>query len=139
VFGPGQAAGHAYAAAIPAFLDAAIDGRPIPIHGDGLQSRDFTYVGTVCRTLAAAVRNRVTSSDPVNLAFGSRLTLLDVVNEMERQLGTPLERDHQPTRAGDVRHSQADGTRLHRLFGDIDPVDFRSGLASTIQWFRGTA
>jgi UDP-glucose 4-epimerase len=139
VFGPGQAAGHAYAAAIPAFLDAAIDGRPIPIHGDGLQSRDFTYVGTVCRTLAAAVKNRVTSSDPVNLAFGSRLTLLDVVNEIERQLGTPLERDHQPTRAGDVRHSQADGTRLHRLFGDIEPVDFRSGLASTIQWFRGTA
>lgn len=136
VFGPGQSAGHAYAAVIPSFVDAALAGRPIPIHGDGLQSRDFTYVGTVCRVLIDAARRRVTSPDPVNLAFGSNLTLLDVIGELEGQLGEDLARDHQDPRPGDVRHSQADSARLRSLFPDVEAVPFEEGLARTIEWFR---
>ena len=63
VFGPLQAAGHAYAAVVPAFVDAALAGRPLPVHGDGEQSRDFTYVGTVCGVLADAVERPVSSPD----------------------------------------------------------------------------
>ena len=76
VFGPLQAAGHAYAAVVPAFVDAALAGRPLTVHGDGRQSRDFTYVGTVAAVLTRAVVDTVTSPSPVNLAFGSRTDLL---------------------------------------------------------------
>ena len=136
VFGPGQPAGHAYAAVVPAFLDAAIHGRPLPVHGDGNQSRDFTYIGTLCRTIEDALDRRVTSGDPVNLAFGSRRTLLDVIEEIEAQLGVRLERRHTEPRQGDVRHSQADGSLRESLFPTVEPVSFEDGLAATIDWFR---
>lgn len=136
VFGPGQPAGHAYAAAIPAFVDAALAGRPIPVFGDGLQSRDFTYIGTVCRTIADAVQRRVTTDEPINLAHGSRLTLLDVIDQIGEHLDTELEVDHQPPRAGDVRHSQADSSRLQQLFPEVEETPFEEGLANTIAWVR---
>lgn len=136
VFGPGQPAGHAYAAAIPAFLDAALAERPISVFGDGLQSRDFTYVGTVCRTIADAVRRRVTTDEPINLAHGSRLTLLEVIKRIGQQLDKELEVDHQPPRAGDVRHSQADSSRLLQLFPEVEETPFDEGLARTITWFQ---
>jgi UDP-glucose 4-epimerase len=136
VFGPLQPAGHAYAAVVPAFVDAALDGRPLPVHGDGTQSRDFTYVGSVCRVLEEAVRQRTTHDGPVNLAFGSRITLLEVIAAIEAELGHPVERDHQLTRPGDVPHSQADTTRLRGLFPDVEPVPFDDGLRATIDWFR---
>jgi len=139
VYGPLQAAGHAYAAVIPAFCDAALAGRPLPIHGDGTQSRDFTYVGTVCSVIADAVVRGVSDPDPVNLAFGSRRTLLEVVTARERELGHPVERNHQPVRAGDVPHSQADGTRLHSIFPEVEPVGFDDGLAATVDWFRSSS
>lgn len=136
VFGPLQAAGHAYAAAIPAFLDAALRGQAIPIHGDGKQSRDFTYVGSVTTAISAALTTRATSTDPVNLAFGSRRTLLDVIDEMESLFGQALPRKHFGPRPGDVRHSQADGSRLRELLPGIEPVNFRDGLEQTLAWFR---
>ena len=71
VFGPLQPAGHAYAAVVPAFVSAAMEGRPLPVHGDGTQSRDFTYVDTVCTVLADAALRQVTDPQPVNLAFGT--------------------------------------------------------------------
>ncbi|WP_246456543.1 NAD-dependent epimerase/dehydratase family protein [Nocardioides mesophilus] len=71
VFGPLQPAGHAYAAVIPAFVDAALAGRPLPVQGGGEQTRDFTYVGSVVRVIADAVERGVTSDRPVNLAFGA--------------------------------------------------------------------
>jgi UDP-glucose 4-epimerase len=136
VFGPLQAPDHAYAAVVPAFLAAALRGEPIPVHGDGLQTRDFTYVGTVCAVLADAVVRKVTDPRPVNLAFGTRYSLLDVIARIEEQLGHPLEREHADPRAGDVRDSQADQTNLRRLFPDVEPVALEDGLAATIAWFR---
>ncbi|HAS11820.1 MAG TPA: GDP-mannose 4,6-dehydratase, partial [Acidimicrobiaceae bacterium] len=84
VFGPLQAAGHAYAAVVPAFVDAAMAGRPLPVHGDGTQSRDFTFVGSVCAVLGDAIERRVSDPEPVNLAFGSRVTLLELIAELEQ-------------------------------------------------------
>ena len=136
VFGPLQPAGHAYAAVVPAFVDAALAGRPLPVHGDGTQSRDFTFVGSVCGVLEQAVRRRTRHDGPVNLAFGTRITLLDVIAAIEAVLGHPVEREHQPTRPGDVPHSQADTTRLRALFPDVAPVPFDEGLRATIDWFR---
>ena len=134
VFGPLQAPDHAYAAVVPAFVSAALDGRPLVVHGDGRQSRDFTYVDTVTSVLAAAALDRVTSPGPVNLAFGTRTDLLEVIARLEEILGRPLEVTHTPPRVGDVRHSQADHRRLLELFGDLEPVSLAEGLAATVEW-----
>ncbi|MGW2547266.1 NAD-dependent epimerase/dehydratase family protein [Kitasatospora sp. NPDC001574] len=136
VFGPLQPAGHAYAAVVPAFLDAALAGRPLTVHGDGGQSRDFTYVGTVAQVISDAVVRRVVHADPVNLAFGTRTSLLELVGELESVLGHPVEVAHTEPRAGDVRDSQADNARLRELFPDVRPVPLREGLEQTAAWFR---
>jgi UDP-glucose 4-epimerase len=136
VFGPLQAADHAYAAVIPTFLAAALRGEPLPVHGDGLQTRDFTYVGTVCSVLADAVVNTVCDPRPVNLAFGTRVSLIDVIELIESELGRSLERTHSGPRAGDVRDSQADQGMLRRLFPDVRPVPLEEGLRATIAWFE---
>ena len=136
VFGPLQPAGHAYAAVIPAFTDAALRGMPIPVHGDGTQSRDFTHVDTVCRTVLSGLERRVTSVDPVNLAFGSRISLNEVLAIIGEHVDLPLVIQNQDNRAGDVAHSQADPTLLSSLFPEIEAVDFESGLVRTIEWMR---
>ncbi len=139
VFGPLQPAGHAYAAVVPAFVDAALAGRALPVHGDGTQTRDFTYVGTVSAVIADAVRRRVTSPGPVNLAFGSRVSLLELVDLLEDVLGHPVAREHTDPRPGDVRDSQADRSRLGALFPGVQPVPLAEGLAATVAWFRSRA
>lgn len=137
VFGPLQPADHAYAAVVPAFVAAALRGEPIPVHGDGCQTRDFTYVGTVTAVLTEAVVRRVTDPEPVNLAFGSRVSLLDLIGRLEYVLDRPLPRRHGDPRPGDVRDSQADQTRLRRLFPDVTPVDLDLGLRATVAWLAG--
>jgi len=136
VFGPLQSAGHAYAAVIPVFIDAAMRGQPLPIDGDGEQTRDFTYVGSVAAVIVQAVLRRTTSPEPVNLAFGSRRTLLEMIAVLEDVMGVEVARQHRPPRPADVRHSQADQSRLRALFPDVDPVGFRDGLERTVAWFR---
>lgn len=139
VFGPLQPAGHDYAAVVPAFVDAALAVRPLPVYGDGAQSRDFTYVGSVVDVLTDAVARTVAHDGPVNLAFGSRVTLLELIAELEAVLGRSLEREHLPTRPGDVRHSQADQARFCSLFPGAAPVALRDGLAQTVDWFQTSA
>lgn len=134
VFGPLQPAGHAYAAVIPAFIDAALRGEALTVHGDGTQSRDFTYVDTVTAVLADALVRTVTDPEPMNLAYGSRITLLEVIAQLEALLGRPLERRHTPTRAGDVPHSQADSSKVQRMFAGVQPTPFPEGLAATLEW-----
>ncbi len=136
VYGPGQPAGHAYAAVVPAFVDALLSGQPLKVNGDGRQSRDFTYVGTVCQILLDAVLRRVVAPEPVNLAFGSRTTLLELVTLLEDVAGQPATVSHGPPRPGDVPHSQADNSSLRALFPDVQPVDLRVGLKETVSWFR---
>jgi UDP-glucose 4-epimerase len=131
-----QSVGHAYAAVIPAFIDAALAGRPLPVHGDGRQTRDFTFVGSVTRVLADAVRRRVSWPRPVNLAFGTQTSLIELIALIEEVLGRPLEREHQPPRPGDVRRSRADQTLLRSLFPDTTSVPIEEGLRATISWFR---
>ncbi len=137
VFGPLQRAGHAYAAVVPAFVSAALAGEPLPVHGDGTQTRDFTFVGSVVRVLAEAVERSVTAPGPVNLAFGGRASLLELADHLAAVLDRPLTLSHGPTRAGDVRDSQADQQRLRALFPDVAPVGLAEGLRATVEWFAG--
>ena len=136
VYGPLQGADHPYAAVVPAFVDAALRGEPVVVHGDGRQTRDFIYVGPVVRVLADAVQRRVCAPGPVNLAFGTRVSIVDLVARLAEVLGRPVTVRHEPARPGDLRDSQADGARLRALFGEVQPIGLRAGLAQTVAWHR---
>ncbi|CAN5897425.1 SDR family oxidoreductase [soil metagenome] len=136
VFGPLQAAGHAYAAVVPAFVDAALAGRPLPVYGDGTQTRDFTFVDSVTAMITRAVLERLGHPEPVNLAFGTRVSLLELITVIEDVLGHRLERELRPPRPGDVRDSQADTERLAKLVPGLEPFPLRTGIERTVDWFR---
>jgi UDP-glucose 4-epimerase len=137
IFGPLQRCDHAYAAVLPKFIRAALRGEPITIHGDGEQSRDFTFVDTAVEVLADCVERRVVSDDPVNLAFGTRTSVNEAVALISEVLGRELEIIHQAPRPGDVRHSQASNAALLALFPTVVPISLRAGLSTTVSWMRG--
>ncbi|HVB44081.1 MAG TPA: NAD-dependent epimerase/dehydratase family protein [Streptosporangiaceae bacterium] len=136
VYGPLQSAGHPYAAVIPTFIDAALRGIPMRIHGDGRQVRDFTFVATVTGVLADAVLGRVASPSPVNLAFGTRVSVAELAGRVAAAAGVPPLVEHDPARPGDVRDSQADAGLLRLLFPSAQPVQLDEGLERTVAWFR---
>lgn len=135
VYGPLQAANQAYAAVIPKFLDAAYSGRALTVHGDGLQSRDFTYVESVAAVIHSAVSRKLTEPDPVNLAYGTNTTLIELIDLLRAKTGLDLNVEHVESRVGDVRASQADGIRVRELFPDLEPVSLETGLDKTVAWF----
>ena len=136
VFGPNQAPDHDYAAVVPMFIASALRGDPLQINGDGLQSRDFTYVGTVCDVIADAVVKGISHNGPVNLAFGTRTSLMEVITNIEKILDSSLIRVHREERVGDVKHSQADNSVLMSLFPGVVPVTLDEGLRVTAEWLR---
>jgi UDP-glucose 4-epimerase len=135
VFGPRQRADSPYAAVIPLFMQAVRDGKPLPINGDGLQSRDFTYVANVVHANLLAATAAGVSGRVYNVACGERYRLLDIVDALGTAAGRALEREHRPARAGDVKHSQADITAATRDLGYRVDVGFRDGLARTWRAF----
>lgn len=137
VYGPHQAPGHAYAAVIPAFLDNAIKGKPLEVNGDGTQTRDFTFVGTVCSVLTKACIERKTHDMPVNLALGTRTSLNSLIEMVGDCVDTAIEVIHRPARPGDVPHSSADPTLLRALFPDVPAVPLDEGLRLTYRWLAG--
>ena len=88
------------------------------------------------QVIADAIVRRVAHLDPVNLAFGSRTDLLGLIDVLENVLGHGVERLHEPSRVGDVPHSQADGRTLQALFPDVVPVGLDDGVAATVDWMR---
>lgn len=135
VYGPRQMPGHAYAAVIPTYLDHLLRAEPLPINGDGSHSRDFTFVGTVCATLLDAAERRVTHPTPVNLAFGTNVSLLELIRTIGEIYGRLPSYFHREPRRGDVPHSQADNAALRSLFPEIAPVPLKEGLTETLRWF----
>lgn len=136
VFGPLQDPDTTYAAVVPTFLRAALRGDALTIHGDGKQSRDFTFVDSVAEVLADAVDRRVTSAGPVNLAFGTRTTLNELADKVAHVAGRALAVRHGPARLGDIRHSRAYPAALRELFPDVRPVPLATGLRRTLAWLE---
>src|SRR6185369_14962498 len=136
VFGENQRPDSAYAAVIPKFMRWAMRGGALEIHGDGLQSRDFTYVDNVVSANLLAATVDGVAGEVFNIACGGSYTLIEIVEALERALGRPLERRHLESRAGDVKKSLADiGPAIDRL-GYRVLVDFDSGLSRTWDSFR---
>lgn len=136
VYGPRQHPGHAYAAVIPVFMDALVRDESLPVNGDGTNSRDFTYVDTVCSVLLDAAERKVGHPEPVNLAFGTNTTLLELIEEISRATGRNPKIEHREPRPGDVKHSQALNGTLKTLFPGVQPVALDEGLRKTYQWFE---
>ena len=137
VFGPRQDPGSQYAAVIPRFITALRDGRRPVVYGDGLQSRDFTYIDNVVAANLEACTAADGSGDAMNVACGDRYTLLDLLQVIGNQLGVTPNPEFQPARAGDVKHSQASIERARRMLGFTPRVGFEEGLARTVAYFRG--
>ncbi len=136
VFGPRQSLESEYAVVIPKFVTCILRGEQPPIHGDGKQSRDFTYVDNVVdANLTAAVREGV-SGEVFNVACGKGYNLLDLVRILNEIIGKKIEPKLGPSRPGDVKHTLSDITKMKTAL-KLDPkVDFVLGLRKTVEYFR---
>jgi nucleoside-diphosphate-sugar epimerase len=139
VFGPRQDPASQYAAVIPLFITAILQGKPPTVHGDGLQSRDFTYVSNVVHANLLAATAPGVAGRVFNVACGQRYTLLDLIAALNDILGTQVAPAHTDPRPGDVRHSLADITAAQEALGYQVVVDFREGLRRTVAWYRTRA
>ncbi len=139
VFGPRQDPKSEYAAVIPRFILWGLQKKPLQVHGDGTQSRDFTYIDNVvsANLQAARAEGAAVSGKSYNVGCGSRTSLLEIIAVLERMFGRPLERRHLPLRVGDVPHTLADISGAKRDFGYQPLVGFEDGLRRTVEFFTG--
>jgi UDP-glucose 4-epimerase len=136
IYGPRQRADSPYSGVIALFAAALGSGKTPTIFGDGLQSRDFTYVTDVVQALQKAAAVPGISGRAYNVGTGKSVNLLELIVELNRLLGTNVVAQHAPPRAGDVRHSRADITRARKDLGYEPRVIFAEGLAATVRWMR---
>jgi UDP-glucose 4-epimerase len=139
VFGPKQSPQSRYAAVIPLFMAAALQGRPLEIHGDGEQSRDFTYIDNVVQANRLALTTPGVGGEVFNVACNERHSLLDIVASLERLIGHRLTRQHVAPRRGDVRHTQASIERIQRQLHFHPSVGFEEGMRRTWDWFKAAS
>lgn len=136
IFGPRQDPESQYAAVIPRFARALLEGRQPVIYGDGLQSRDFTYVENVVEANLLASEAEGAAGRAFNVACGGRYSLLDLLGKLKEILGSDIEPIHEAARAGDVRDSQASIELAQNALGYKVKVDFDEGLRRTAEWYR---
>ncbi len=137
VFGPKQDPNGAYAAVIPLFVKAIMENRPPTINGDGLQSRDFTFVANAVQAnIKGLFTEREDALNEVyNIAVGERITILDLFEELKQVSGSYLQPNFGPDRVGDVKHSLADISKAKNYL-DYDPeVTVREGLRIAYEWY----
>jgi UDP-glucose 4-epimerase len=136
IFGPRQRADSPYSGVIALFIDCMSKGRAPTVHGDGLQSRDFTYISNVVQALHKATTAPAAAGNVYNVGTGRSVTVLDLVHALNQILGTNLVPQHSPPRAGDVKYSMANIERTRRDLGYEPTVPFVEGLKKTVEWYR---
>ena len=137
VFGRRQDPEGAYAAVIPKFIRQLLRGERPTINGDGLQSRDFTYVENVVEAnLKACLAGKDAAGRVCNIAYGESKLLLDVYHAIANALGVSLEPVFGPARPGDIRHSKADIGLAKELLGYAPEWNFERGIEAAIPWYR---
>jgi len=136
VFGPRQADDSPYTGVIAIFAKRLLAGEPITIHGDGQQSRDFTFVSDVVAANLLAMEGRHASGGVYNVGAGGRVTVEQLYRELAALAGVDAEPTFGPDRAGDVKHSCASLARIRADLGYEPRVSFEEGLRTTFEWFR---
>lgn len=136
VFGPRQDPTSEYAVVIPKFIFAYIKGEQPEVHGDGLQSRDFTYIQNVVQANILAVTAKEVSGKVFNIACGEKWSLMDILSELSKIFGKTIQPRFTSSRPGDVRHTLADLTQPQSHLGYQVEVRFKKGLKKTVEWFK---
>jgi nucleoside-diphosphate-sugar epimerase len=137
VFGPRQSPSSQYAAVVPLFVTAIAAGRPIQIHGDGEQSRDFTYVGNVVDATVRAGETDGANGEIFNIANGAPASVNALADTIGAILGMGVVKEHLPPRAGDIRDSWADLSKAERILGYRPEIGLDEGLRNTVEFLRG--
>ena len=137
VFGRRQDPNGAYAAVIPRFIKQLLHGETPTINGDGRQSRDFTYIENVIEAnLKACHAPSSAAGEAFNIAYGGREFLIDIYYDLTKALGVDIEPSFGPSRAGDIKHSNADITKARELINYNPEWSFERGIKEAIEWYR---
>jgi UDP-glucose 4-epimerase len=136
VYGPRQSPKSRYAAVVPLFMQAALRNEPLEVHGDGEQSRDFTYIDNVVQANILSCKAPGVGGEAFNIACGERHSLLEIADIVGRFVGRELPRRHTETRRGDVRHTLASIDKARKLLGFDPGVGFEDGLRRTFDALR---
>ena len=137
VFGRRQSPNGAYAAVIPKFIKQLMNDEQPIIHGDGKQSRDFTYIENVIEAnLKACLAPKEVAGEAFNIAYGGREYLIDIYYNLTKALGKDIEPKFGPERNGDIKHSNADISKAQRLLGYAPDYSFAQGLMEAIDWYK---
>jgi len=139
VFGPRQDPASQYAAAIPAFVTKILNGESPIIYGDGEQTRDFTYIENVIHANLLAANAPRTNGEVCNIACGEHVTVNQVIEQINKLLGTNVKPTYVEPRAGDIKHSWADIELAGKLLGFKPVVGFNDGLRRAIDWYKANA
>jgi len=135
IFGPWQRPDHEYAAVLPKWISKCMKGDEIEIFGDGEQTRDFTYAGTVINVIIDCISNKILHPEPVNLAYGNNISL-NKVTELLKNSFPDLKVKYLSPRAGDVLHSKNDPEFVQSLYPSVNVEKFETSLQETINWFK---
>lgn len=136
VFGPRQDPSSPYSGVLALFIPAVLQDRRPTIHGDGLQSRDFTYVQNVVDANLLACTVPGIGGQVFNIARGDRITVNSILQQINKITGKDVPPIYSEPRAGDIKHSQADITRAREHLGYEARISFEEGLRRTIEWYR---
>ncbi|MFH1478618.1 MAG: SDR family oxidoreductase [Candidatus Omnitrophota bacterium] len=135
VFGPRQSLENEYAVVIPKFITCMLKGEEPPVHGDGLQTRDFTYVENVVQANIRSAAAKGIRCEVLNIACGNSNSVLDIIKILNKLMGKDIKPKFTPTRPGDVKDTLADITKAKKLIGFDPKVGFEEGLKRTIEYF----
>ena len=136
VFGPRQSLENQYAVVIPKFITCMLDNESPPIHGDGLQERDFSFIDNIVEVNLKATTAKNVSGEIFNVACGNSNSVLSIVDTVNKMLGTDIKPAFKPERAGDVRKTLADIEKLKQKLNIKSFIQFEEGLKRTLEWFK---
>ena len=136
VFGPRQDPTSQYSGVLSRFMLAVIEGQPPVVYGDGEQSRDFTYIDNVVDETLRACEANGASGLVFNGGTGARITLNQVLKQLEKITGRKIQAKYDPPRNGDIRDSQADISLARQVLGYQPLVQFEAGLQRTWDWYK---
>jgi len=137
VFGPRQSIENKYAVVIPKFITCILRDVPPPIHGDGKQTRDFTYVANVVQANIKSATTPGIKCEVFNIACGKAYSVLDIVKYVNKILGKNIQPAFGPIRTGDAKHTLADISKAKKLIGFKPEIGFEEGLKKAIEYFKG--